>query len=76
MIPFTECECWRTTWDMIVVGDFVGNGRQQILLYDRSGSWAVDDGTDAGEKLASDKGAAANRWKSKIVTLRSWGVSQ
>src|SRR5205823_216391 len=31
---------WRTSWDPIVAGDFVGNGRQQVLLYDRAAGQA------------------------------------
>jgi hypothetical protein len=32
---------WRTTWDMIIVGDFLGNGKDQVLLYD-SGAGDAD----------------------------------
>jgi hypothetical protein len=38
---------WRTSWDLIVVGNFLGNGRQQILLYDRTAGQADVVGFDA-----------------------------
>ena len=28
---------WRTSWDLITVGPFIGNGCDQVLLYDRAG---------------------------------------
>jgi hypothetical protein len=37
---------WRTTWDEIVVGNFVGNGREQVLLYDRADGEADVAGFD------------------------------
>jgi hypothetical protein len=42
---------WRTTWDLIVAGDFLGNGRKQILLYDRNAGQAAVVGFDAQGKV-------------------------
>jgi hypothetical protein len=38
---------WRTSWDEIVVGHFVGNGLHQLLLYDRSAGEADVVGFDS-----------------------------
>jgi hypothetical protein len=37
---------WRTTWDLVVAGDFVGNGLKQLLLYDRQAGEADVVGFD------------------------------
>ena len=37
---------WRKSWDIIVVGDFIGNGKDQVLLYDRSAGQADVVGFD------------------------------
>jgi hypothetical protein len=39
---------WRTSWDVIVRGNFIGNGQNQILLYDRSAGQADVVGFDGG----------------------------
>jgi hypothetical protein len=38
---------WRTSWDVIVAGDFIGNNKQQILLYDRAAGQADVVGFDS-----------------------------
>ena len=38
---------WRTSWDLIVAGDFIGNGHGQVLLYDRTAGQADVVGFDA-----------------------------
>ncbi len=45
---------WRTSWDLIVAGNFVGNGKQQILLYDRAAGQADVVGFDANGKTNLD----------------------
>jgi hypothetical protein len=45
---------WRTSWDVIVAGDFIGNGRQQILLYDRAAGQADVVGFDANGRTNLD----------------------
>jgi hypothetical protein len=37
---------WRTSWDLMVAGNFIGNGQNQILLYDRSAGQADVVGFD------------------------------
>ncbi|HEY1979127.1 MAG TPA: hypothetical protein VGH13_03500 [Xanthobacteraceae bacterium] len=37
---------WRTTWDVLVVGNFIGNGKSQVLLYDRAAGQADVVGFD------------------------------
>ncbi len=36
----TQNTGWRTSWDLMVVGNFIGNGQNQLLLYDRSAGQA------------------------------------
>jgi hypothetical protein len=45
---------WRSSWDVIVAGDFIGNGRQQILLYDRAAGQADVVGFDSNGRTNLD----------------------
>lgn len=45
---------WRTSWDLIVVGNFIGNGRDQVLLYDRAGGTADIVGFDGNGNVNLD----------------------
>jgi hypothetical protein len=57
---------WRNSWDVIVAGDFIGNGRQQILLYDRAAGQADVVGFDANGRTNLD--TTNSGWRS------SWDV--
>ncbi|HEX6771354.1 MAG TPA: kelch repeat-containing protein [Acidobacteriaceae bacterium] len=45
---------WRTSWDVIVAGDFIGNNKQQILLYDRAAGQADVVGFDSNGRSNLD----------------------
>ena len=45
---------WRNTWDEIVVGDFLGNDCQQLLLYDRNAGEADVVGFDGSGNMSLD----------------------
>ncbi len=45
---------WRTSWDQIVVGDFLGNGQDQVLLYDQAAGQADVVGFDGTGKTNLD----------------------
>jgi hypothetical protein len=52
-LDFTNSH-FRNSWDMIVAGGFLGNGRQQVLLYDRNAGQADVVGFDASGKVNLD----------------------
>lgn len=46
---------WRATWDVMMAGDFIGNGKSQLLLYDRFFFGEADVvGFDAGGVMTLD----------------------
>ena len=45
---------WRTSWDVIVTGDFLQNGQKQLLLYDRNAGQADVVGFDGSGNLNLD----------------------
>jgi hypothetical protein len=45
---------WRQTWDVIIAGDFVGNRKSQIVLYDRIAGQADVVGFDASGAMNLD----------------------
>jgi hypothetical protein len=45
---------YRNSWDTIVAGNFIGNGRQQVLMYDRNGGAAAIVGFDNNGKINLD----------------------
>ena len=44
---------WRNSWDAIVVGEFLGNGKDQVLLYDRNAGWGKSSVSTAAERSIS-----------------------
>jgi hypothetical protein len=55
---------WRTTWDLIVPGDFGGDGRTDLLFYDRRagyGEFHTTDGT-GGMTLLRSQGGWRTTW--------------
>ena len=57
----------RTTWDIIVAGNFIGNGLNQILLYDRSSGSADLVGFDATGRMNLDTGNPG--WRTTWETI-------
>jgi len=45
---------WRSSWDVIVTGDFLQNGQKQLVLYDRSAGQADVVGFDGTGNLNLD----------------------
>jgi len=58
---------WRTSWDIIVSGEFIGDGRDQILLYDRSAGQADAVGFDANGNTNLD--TTNSGWRSSWATI-------
>jgi hypothetical protein len=55
---------WRTTWDMILVGDFLNNGKDQVLLYDSAAGDAdiVAFDSHGGESLDAQNPKFGKPW--------------
>ena len=53
-------------WDIVVAGSFLGNGRQQILLYDRAGG--------TGDVVGFDNSGKTNLDHSNTGWRNSWDV--
>jgi hypothetical protein len=45
---------WRTSWDLMVSGNFIGNNQKQVLLYDRSAGQADVVGFDGTGRTSLD----------------------
>jgi len=60
---------WRNSWVMIVAGYFLGNGRQQLLLYDRNAGQADVVGFDDAGKTNLDftNSGWRNSWDMIVV---------
>ena len=57
---------WRTTWSMIVPGDFNGDGFTDLLFYDPAAGQGEFYSTDGGGNLALLK--ASDGWR------RTWSI--
>jgi hypothetical protein len=62
---------WRTSWDLAVVGNFVGNGRSQVLLYDRAAGQADVVGFDNSGAMNLDH--TNGGWRTTWDTLEYIG---
>jgi hypothetical protein len=60
---------WRTTWDIIVAGNFIMNGLNQILLYDRTGGSADLVGFDNTGRMNLDTGNAGWRTTWNLIVV-------
>jgi hypothetical protein len=45
---------WRTSWDLMVAGTFLGNGQTEVLLYDRNAGQADVVAFDGSGKVSLD----------------------
>ena len=63
----TQNQGWRSSWDLMVAGNFIGNGQSQILLYDRNAGQADVVGFDGTGKTNLD--TTNSGWRSSWNTI-------